>query len=266
MEKQDYININKESWNKRTEIHFDSEFYDVDKFIKGKSSLNKFELDLLGDIKGKNLLHLQCHFGQDTISLNRLGAAVVGVDFSDKAIEKAKNLATLTDSSATFICCDIYDLKNHLDKKFDLIFSSYGVIGWLPDLGKWAELISRFLKPGGRFVFVEFHPVLWMFDDEFEKIKYNYFNENPIVETETGTYANKDADVKLEFVNWNHSIAEVVTSLIKNSLMIESFNEYDYSPYDCFKKSVQVDERKFRIKNFENKLPMVYSLSSVKAL
>ena len=193
-----YIEINRQSWNSRIETHIKSEFYDLDSFLKGRSSLNDIELNLLGDIKGKNVLHLQCHFGQDTISLSRLGAEVTGVDFSDKAIESARQIAKETGSNAKFICCDIYDLPNHLDEKFDIVFTSYGTIGWLPDLDKWAKVIANFLKPNGQFVFVEFHPVVWMFDDDFEKIAYSYFNTGAIVETENGTYAdNKGFDLRV---------------------------------------------------------------------
>ncbi len=124
-----YIEINRQSWNNRTNTHLQSEFYDLDNFVKGKTSLNTIELDLLGDISGKTILHLQCHFGQDTISLSRLGAETTGVDLSDKAIESARQLAIETKSNATFICCDIYDLPNHLDKQFDIVYTSYGTIG-----------------------------------------------------------------------------------------------------------------------------------------
>ena len=205
--KINYIEINKNSWNNRVDIHIDSDFYDNANFIKGQSSLNKIELDLLGDVKGKSILHLQCHFGQDTISLNRLGAYstgvdLSGVDLSEKAIERAKELTSLTNSDANFICCDIYELPQYLDKEFDVVFTSYGTIGWLPDLNKWAQIVSRFLKPNGKFVFVEFHPVIWMFDDNFNKIKYNYFNTGPIVENEEGTYADKNAPISQDYIMW----------------------------------------------------------------
>ena len=134
-----YIEINRQSWNNRIDTHLKSEFYDLEKFIKGKNSLNSIELELLGDLSGKTILHLQCHFGQDTISLSRLGAEVTGVDLSDKAVESAKQIAKQTKSNTTFICCDIYDLPNYLDKQFDIVFASYGTIGWLPDLKPWGK-------------------------------------------------------------------------------------------------------------------------------
>lgn len=261
---QNYIEINRQSWNNRTEAHLKSDFYDLNGFLNGKSSLNPIELSLLDDIKGKTVLHLQCHFGQDSISLSRLGAKVTGVDLSDKAIEKAKQIAAETNADATFICCDIYDLPNHLDKKYDVVFTSYGTIGWLPDLDKWAKIISHFLKPNGQFVFVEFHPVVWMFDDHFDKIGYSYFNSGAIVETQNGTYADRSAKITICDVSWNHGISEVLNSLIKNKLEIVQFDEFDYSPYNCFKNTIEFEPRKFRIKHLDNKIPMVYSINAVK--
>ncbi len=261
---ENYLEINRKSWNNRTETHLKSEFYDLDNFKKGKTSLNDIELNLLGDLTEKTVLHLQCHFGQDTISLSRLGAKVTGIDFSDKAIESAKKIAKDTSSKATFICCDIYDLPNHLDKKFDIVFTSYGTIGWLPDLEKWANIISRFLKSNGQFVFVEFHPVVWMFDDNFEKIGYRYFNSGAIMESESGTYADKSADITQEYVMWNHGLSEVINNLIKSGLKINTLNEYDYSPYDCFNKTIEFEPKKYRIEHLENKIPMVYSIVAKK--
>lgn len=261
---QNYLEINRQSWNNRTDTHLKSEFYDLDNFIKGRTSLNNIELDLLGNLTGKTILHLQCHFGQDTISLSRLGAEVTGIDLSDKAIESAKQIAEDTNSKATFICCDIYDLPNHLDKKFDIVFTSYGTIGWLPDLQKWAEIVSKFLKPNGQFVFVEFHPVVWMFDDNFEKIGYRYFNSGAIVESENGTYADKSADIAQEYVMWNHGLSEVINNLIKNGLEINALNEYDYSPYDCFNKTIEFEPKKYRIEHLGSKIPMVYSIVAKK--
>lgn len=259
-----YLEINKKSWNNKTEIHINSSFYDQENFLKGKNSLNSFELELLGDISGKSILHLQCHFGQDTISLSRMGAHVTGVDLSDVAIENARKIAQDVSSSAEFICCDVYSLPEKLDKKFDIVFTSYGTIGWLPDLDKWAEVISSFLKPNGRFVFVEFHPVVWMFDDDFQKVAYNYFNSGPIIENLSGTYADKDAPITQEYIMWNHSMSEVINNLIKHDLKINVLNEYDYSPYACFRHVVEFEPNKFRIEHLGNNIPMVYALSASK--
>lgn len=261
-----YKDINRESWNKKTDFHLKSDFYDLDGFLQGKSSLKDIELELLGDVAGKSILHLQCHFGQDTISLGKLGADCVGVDLSDNAIQNAISIADELGSDAKFICCDLYDLPDHLQEQFDVVFTSYGTIGWLPDLEKWGKIISGFLKPGGKFVFVEFHPVVWMFDYDFEKIGYRYFNTGPIVETLEGTYADKGADLKQEYVNWNHSLSEVINGLIKNGLEIKRFDEFDYSPYNCFNKTKQIAPDKYRIAHLDDKIPMVFSILAEKAV
>lgn len=260
----DYIKTNKKLWNDKTEIHFKSKFYDVDSFIAGKNSLNPIELKLLGNIKGKSILHLQCHFGMDTISLSRLGANVTGVDFSDNSIEKAKELAERTNTKTNFILSNIYELEANLNSEFDIVFTSYGAIGWLPDINKWAKIINRFLKPEGKFVMVEFHPFLWMFNDDFSKIEYDYFNSGAIVEEIKGTYADRDAPLINESVSWNHALSEVIGALISNGLRIELFDEYDYSPYDCFYNTVEFETGKYQIRGLEKKFPMLYSIKAVK--
>jgi len=261
---ENYLEINRQSWNNKVDIHLNSDFYNQQGFLEGKSSLNEIELPLFCDLNGKSVLHLQCHFGQDSISLSRFGAEVTGVDLSDKAIEKAREIAAKMKSDTTFICSDIYDLPNHLDQQFDFVYTSYGTIGWLPDLDKWAKIVSRFLKPKGKFIFVEFHPVVWMFDDDFKSIGYNYSNSGPITETFEGTYAEKSADLSQEYVMWNHGISEVVNSLISNGLELNSLDEFDYSPYNCFKHAIEFEPKKFRIKHLENKIPMVYAIVATK--
>lgn len=259
-----YLEKNKESWNRRTDYHVESEFYDVKGFLAGKSSLKEVELNLLGDIKGKSILHLQCHFGQDTISLARMGAEATGVDISDSAISNAKLLAKKANVQAEFICCDVYSLPQHLDKQFDSVFTSYGTIGWLPDLDKWAKIVEQYLKPGGKFIFAEFHPVVWMFDDDFTKVGYNYFNTGAIIETESGTYADRDAPIKNEYVCWNHPTSEVLTSLLQNGLKLLSYQEFDHSLYNCFRHTEEYEPGKFRIKHLGNKIPMMYALVAEK--
>ncbi|MBK8601290.1 MAG: class I SAM-dependent methyltransferase [Flavobacterium sp.] len=260
----DYINTNKQTWNKKTEVHLTSDFYDVPSFLGGKSSLNSIEVALLGDVKDKKILHLQCHFGQDSLSLARLGAKVTGVDFSEKAIEKAKEFAEKLQLDATFICCDLYDSPQFIAEQFDIVFTSYGTIGWLPDLDKWATIVSRFLKPNGKFVMADFHPVVWMFDNDFKEVFYSYFNVEPIYETETGSYAEREANIETHTISWNHSIADLLNALIRNGIEINSFQEYNYSPYNCFNQSEEFEEGKYRIKHFQNKIPMVYAILGTK--
>lgn len=260
MENQDYLNYNKQTWNDKVDVHIASDFYENDKFLNGKSTLNSIELELLGDVSGKKILHLQCHFGQDTISFARLGAKATGVDLSDKAIEKATEFNAQLGLDAEFVCCDVYNAPNHIDEKFDIVFTSYGTIGWLPDLDQWAKVIAHFLKPGGKFVMADFHPVVWMYDDNFTEVFYDYFNTKPIIEEGTGTYAEKEAEIQSKTISWNHPISETLNALINAGLEINQFNEFDYSPYDCFNEIEEVEPGKFRLKPFGNKIPMVYSI------
>lgn len=260
-----YFEANKASWNKRTGVHLDSSFYDVESFKKGRNSLNKIELDALGDVKGKSLLHLQCHFGMDTMSWQRLGADCTGVDISDVAINLAKELNRELQLNSSFICCNIYDLKDHLDKKFDIVFTSYGTIGWLPDLEKWALTVAHFLKPGGCFFMADFHPVLWMMDEDFTYIKYNYFNTGVIEEVSSGTYTDRNAPIRSKEYSWNHSFSEIFSALINRGLQIERFEEFPYSAYNCFNNMEQGNDSMWRIKGMNEKMPMMYTIFAKKS-
>lgn len=264
MKEEKYIIENRKLWNARVPIHMNSEFYQMDEFIKGKSSLKSIELELLGDVTNKSILHLQCHFGQDSLSMARMGAKVTGIDLSDTAIDQAKKLNDELGLDAEFICSDVYDLKSHLNKKFDIVFTSYGTIGWLPDLDKWADIIQHFLKPGGEFIFVEFHPTIWMFDDDFKNIIYSYFNTGPIILESKGTYTDRNADINQMEYGWNHGLSEVVNALIKAKLQIASLQEFDYSPYNCFQGILKADEDCYRFPQFGKKVPITYSIKAIK--
>ena len=170
----DYYETNKKRWNELVGIHADSEEYDIDGFIAGKNSLQDIELRILGDVKGKSLLHLQYHFGMDTINWSRLGVKATGVDFSETAIELARELAKKTGMDTNFVCSNVYDLRNNLTGQFDIVFTSIGVLCWLQDVKEWARIIAHFLKPGGTFLLVESHPFMWVFDDEGEELSIKY--------------------------------------------------------------------------------------------
>lgn len=261
---ENYLDINRKLWNAKVDSHLRSDFYFVDEFLKGRTSLNSIELELLGEIKGKEILHLQCHFGQDSISLSRMGAKVTGVDLSDKSIEAAIDLAQKCGTDTQFLISDVYELPTILDQKFDLVYTTYGTIGWLPDLEKWAKVVSHFLKPGGKLIFVEFHPFIWMYNEDFTAIKYDYFKGEPIIETSEGTYADQSAKISLEEISWNHEISDVIQSLIDQNLELKNMREYDYSPYSCFKNMNEVAKGKFQIPQFGNKVPYVYSIIAEK--
>jgi len=260
-----YFEANKNLWNQRTSVHKDSEFYNLAAFKAGENVLTPIELNEIGDVKGKSLLHLQCHFGMDTLNFSRLGAKCTGVDLSDGAIKLAQEINDELKLDAKFVCCNVLDTSEYVKEQFDIVFTSYGTIGWLPDLKPWAKMIAQRMKPDGFFYIAEFHPVMWMFDDDFTHIKYAYENQEVIVTENEGTYTDRNADIKGKEYSWNHSISVVLNALVAAGLKIEFFNEHMYSPYPCFRNTVETEKDKWHIKGMEGKLPMVYSLKAVKS-
>lgn len=256
----DYLEINRALWDEKTKHHVGSAFYDNERFLQGASSLKEIELALTGDVAGKTILHLQCHFGQDTLSLARMGAKVTGVDFSDEAIKQARLMNEQLGLDARFVCSDIYSLPENPDELYDMVFTTYGTIGWLPDMQRWAQIVAGHLKPGSKFVFVDFHPVVWMHNSDFSAVQYSYFNREAIVETLDGTYADRSAEIQMKEVGWNHDLGEVLQSLLNAGLRLERFAEYDYSPHNCFANTVESAPGRYQVKGLEGKLPMVYAL------
>ncbi len=260
----EYFNANKDLWNQRAKVHRDSEFYNLSGFRAGETALTPIEISEVGDVKGKSMLHLQCHFGMDSLDWARRGAIVTGVDISDAAIEEAQQLNRELGLNASFVCCNVLDTAAHVKGEFDIVFTSYGTIGWLPDLEPWARMIHEKLKPGGMFYLAEFHPVVWMFDDDFTHIKYAYENREVIITENQGTYTDRNAEITGKEYSWNHSISEVLNALIGAGLRLELFNEHMYSPYPCFRNMAETEKGKWHIKGIEGKLPMVYSLRAIK--
>lgn len=256
--------VNRQTWNKKVKVHTESDMYNLDAFKEGKSSLMPFELDAIGDVQGKSLLHLQCHFGQDTLSWSRMGANCVGVDISDAGIAKAKSLNTELDLNASFVCCNVLDTSVHVKDKFDIVFTSYGVIGWLPDLKPWAQMIAERLKSGGFFYIIEFHPIVWMFDylQDPPKMRYGYMQDEVIYEEYEGTYANTTSKMISKEYGWNHGLSEVINSLIEAGLQIEYLNEYDESPYNVMP---DLEKTKSGMYVTKDKLyPLLFEIKAIK--
>lgn len=260
-----FAEINRKAWNKRAELHYKGEFYRVEEFKEGNFTLPAPDLELLGDVSGKRLLHLQCHFGMDTLALARMGADVTGVDISDTAIEHAVQLAAECGLDARFLRADVLQLTESIREEFDIVYSSYGAIPWLDDLSRWAGVIRESLCVGGEFIFAEFHPVMWMYDNALDRIEYSYFNRKVIREVLEGTYGDKNSREQFETLSWNHDLGEVLQSLINAGLQITNFREFDYSPYDCFNNTVEVAPCRFQIRGLEGKLPMMYAMKAVKS-
>ncbi|CAL2105059.1 Methyltransferase domain-containing protein [Tenacibaculum sp. 190524A02b] len=259
-----YFETNKETWNKKVAVHAKSSMYDLEAFKKGKSSLNKYELEALPNVEGKSLLHLQCHFGQDTLSWSRMGAKCTGIDLSNEGIKLAKELNLELGLDAEFVCCNVYDVETYVHETFDIVFTSYGTIGWLPDLKPWAKMIAAKLKSGGTFFMAEFHPIVWMFDylENESVLKYGYNQKEVIYEEYSGTYANNEAEIMSKEYGWNHGLGDVITALTSEGLQIEYLKEYDESPYDVLpnleatKKGMYVTKEKL--------YPLIFTLKVTK--
>ena len=272
---QEYFDANRKLWDQRTAVHKDSAFYNLAGFRNGETALTPIELNEVGDVKGKKMLHLQCHFGMDSLDWARRGAKVTGVDLSDAAITEARKLNDEMGLDASFVRCNVYDLHpediaqtgiSPLEGygQADIIFATYGVVGWLPDLDKWAQILAYYLKPGGIFYLAEFHPVVWMFDDDFTRIQYAYDNQELIMMENQDTYTDGNAKIIGKEFSWNHSLSEVLNALIRAGLAIAEFNEYMYSPYPNFRNSIEVDPGKWYIRGMEGKIPMVYTVKAVR--
>lgn len=266
----EHLDVNRQLWDSWVPHHLTSEFYDLEGFRAGDTSLDRVELAAVGDVRGVRLLHLQCHFGKDTISLARMGAQATGVDFSPRAIEAARGLAAEFAVDATFVESDIASLPDRLDGEFDLVFTSNGVIGWLPDLRRWGQVIAHFLAPGGRFVMVEGHPVMWLFDDEVtdERLvpRYPYFHrDEPLVLRYSGSYAVPDAPVDSEEHVWVHSVSDVLMALIEAGLTITSFEEHSTVAWRAFPFLQQGDDGLWRLPaHIDGEIPLSMTVTATK--
>ncbi|MFF2567807.1 class I SAM-dependent methyltransferase [Streptomyces sp. NPDC101191] len=268
----DWHAANRARWDERVPLHVASEFYDLDAFRAGKDALRDFELAEVGDVSGRSLLHLQCHIGLDTLSWARHGAErVVGLDFSEPAVEVARSLATdlgLTPDRAAFVAADVYDAAEAVpDSSYDVVYTGGGALNWLPDLERWAETAASLVAPGGFLYVAEFHPITDSFDDETAtRLINDYFVREPWVDTSSGTYADLDADtVHNRSVEWVHPVGEVVTAIAKAGLRIEFLHEHDVTLFPRFGALTRHEDGYYRLPADRPRIPLMYSIRASKA-
>jgi SAM-dependent methyltransferase len=257
-------------WDERVAGHVDSEFYDVSRFREGGSTLRPFEVEEVGDVAGKRLAHLQCHFGLDSMSWARAGASVRGLDFSGPAVDAANALATDLGIDASFVQSDVYEAVTALDgERFDIVYTGLGALNWLPDLPRWAAIISELLEPGGFLYLSEFHPLTWIFAEDEPTIELDYFH-NPEGESfddaVEGSYADLDVPTRNNAtIEWAHPLGDVVSAVLGAGLQLELLHEHDYTLFPRFKHLIEDREVLsagvvYRQPDGQPRLPLMYSL------
>ncbi|HZR42476.1 MAG TPA: class I SAM-dependent methyltransferase [Ktedonobacteraceae bacterium] len=273
MDAPDHL-LNRDFWNAVVPNHASSAFYNLEAFKAGATSLLPIELEELGSVEGKTLLHLQCHFGMDTLSWARLGASVTGVDFSDQAITSARSLAQELNLDANFVCSDIYDLPNKLTGQFAIVFTSYGVLCWLPDVNRWATVVAHFLQPGGTFYIVDGHPFTRVFSYDQHarnvadlKVISSYFTEEPTISEVDGSYADSAEKIPpKKLLTWNHSLGEIITALIQAGLTIEFLHEFPVMHWAPFPFLKQGEDRLWHLPSGDPPIPLLFSLRATKKI
>jgi SAM-dependent methyltransferase len=263
----EYMESNRRVWDAWTGYHVKSQFYDVEGFKAGRNTLLSIERQALGDVNGKSLLHLQCHFGLDTLSWARLGAHVTGVDFSPEAVHVARELSHELEIPANFVLSNIYELPQALTGEFDIVFTSYGVLSWLPDLKRWAEIIAHFLCADGTFFVTDDHPFAITFDNEDNVTDlhpaYSYFAHGPMRFEVHGSYATS-ADVHGVEYGWHHNMSDIVNSLIAAGLRVTEIREYPFAAWRRFPFMVKHPDGWWYLPERFQQIPLTFSLRAIK--
>ncbi|MGW1076123.1 class I SAM-dependent methyltransferase [Streptomyces sp. NPDC002537] len=263
---------NRARWEERVAIHTGSDFYDLPGFRSGRNDLRGFEIDEVGDVTGKSLLHLQCHIGTDTLSWARRGARVTGLDFSAEAVAAARELAAGTGlEDARFVESDLYDAPSALaGETFDIVYTGFGALCWLPDIERWARTVARLVAPGGFLYLAEFHPVGSCLGSDGSTWAEDYFAGGPLMYEETGTYTDRTAATRHNrAVEWQHPIGEVVSAVTAAGLQLEFLREYDFSLFEQADDMVKGADSSgtrpgaatvYRLPAGRPRVPLIYSL------
>jgi SAM-dependent methyltransferase len=271
----EYLAVNRAGWDERAPAHARSTTYGVARFATDPTFLSdvvRFDLPRLGDVSGLRGIHLQCHIGTDTISLARLGATMTGLDFSAPALSEARAIAATAGVSVDFVESDVYGALDVLEREaYDLVFTGIGALCWLPDIRRWAGIVSALLRPGGRLFIREGHPMLWTLNDDGEDtaltVRYAYFEtDEPLVAEDEGTYVDTDVTfVHNVTMSWNHGLAEIMTALMAEGLIITAFEEHDSVPWDALPGAMhEVEGGEFRLTERPERLAASYTLQARK--
>ncbi|MEU1677133.1 class I SAM-dependent methyltransferase [Streptomyces roseifaciens] len=265
MDPEAYMAENRRQWEAWTPLKAASAFYGLDDFRRGGMRIRRLEVEEVGDVSGLSLLHLQSHVGLDTLSWARLGARVTGVDFSAEGTATARSLARDVAPSARFLCANVYDLPRHLDETFDLVYTSHGVLGWLPDLRRWAAVVARFTAPGGRFYLFESHPTAWLFDNRTDSrelaVRYPYFGSGePLRWRYRSPLAVPEAEADGWEFSWGHALGDIVNALLEAGLVIEFLHEWPFVAWPMFPFLEERDDGWWHLPAGVPAVPLSFSL------
>lgn len=274
MSHDDYLAANRANWDDRVAIHWEPDGYDAAGFIADPRRITGVvsrDRHRLPDLKGLRVVHPQCHFGMDTLSLARLGAEVTGVDFSETAITAARRLSEESGTPGRFVVSDLYDAVEALGgETFDLVYTGVGALNWLPDVGRWARVMAALLAPGGLLYVREAHPVLWSLDwrqhDDLLVVRFPYFEtEEPVPWDEEHTYVGSGTLAHTRTYEWNHGIAEILSAVSAAGLRIESFAEHRELEWLGLPHMIRGEDGLYRLPEAQRDLvPLMFSLRAVK--
>lgn len=264
-----YLANNRELWEQWTPLKAASVQYDLEGFRAGGCRIPELERAEVGEVRGRSLLHLQCHIGVHTLSWARLGARVTGVDFSAQGVAIARALAADIDPSAVFVEADVLELPSVLDGTYDIVYTSHGVLGWLPDLRRWAQVVAHFTTPGGFAYVFESHPAAWMLDNQATgpplRLRYSYFGEpEPLAFQYRSPLAVPDAQVPGVEYAWGHSLGDIVSALAQAGLRVEFLHEWPFVAWRMLPFMEQDADGWWRLPDGLPSMPLAFSLRVAK--
>ncbi len=270
-----YTDANRANWDDRATLHADrgEHGYRVSQYIADRSAISgvvRFDLPRLGSVDGLRAVHLQCHIGTDTLSLARLGARVTGLDFSPNAVDEARRLVADTGDEVDFVVADVYDAATVLPAgSFDLVYTGVGALCWLPGVERWAEVVAALLAPGGTLHLREGHPILWSMDERIDDdlhLRFPYWErEQPLEWDDDSTYVETTRPLTAtRTYEWNHSLGEIVTALIRAGLRIELLEEHDSVPWEALPGQMTERDGEFVLAALDGVAPLSYTLRASK--
>ncbi len=263
-----WLDANRRNWDDRVAVHVTSKFYGVDSWLVDAPGPDAFEASLLGDVAGRHLVHLQCHFGMDSLEWARAGAIVTGVDFSEAAIAAARDLATRAGLAerAQFVVSDVSHAPETLARDFDVVYVSLGSLCWLPSIEEWAGVVAELLAPGGTLFVHDVHPLAFSLADDGTTFAYSYFEEaEPVVDDAPSTYTDGASLTHVTTYEWNHSLGEIVTALATRGLVITYLAENDWTSFQNFDDLVEGPRGVFRAPEGTPRRPLSFTLVARRA-